>query len=160
MMSELTRAFIVRALMGTDEKRYNHNHGPDGKFTSGSKTAVGVDKSGESGIIDDNKIIVGKSVGASGKNYPVKLPTGNHAKLAEGTEITGIKAIAGKGTNTPIRVAGLLENNYGIKAAEWKKVRGTGFVKTGGIVRKAELHWYEADDTRVEMKVKRYFDES
>lgn len=28
--------------------RYNHNHGPDGKFCSGS----GVDNSGESGIID------------------------------------------------------------------------------------------------------------
>ena len=58
MMSELTRAFIVRALMGTDEKRYNHNHGPDGKFTSGSGTAApdgkvtaGVDKIEESDII-------------------------------------------------------------------------------------------------------------
>lgn len=33
------------------ENRYNHNHGPDGKFTSGSGTAAGVDNSGKSGII-------------------------------------------------------------------------------------------------------------
>lgn len=158
-MNEITRIFVVKALMEAD-KRFNPNHGPDGKFTSGSGTSAGVDKSGKSDIIDDNRIIVGKSLGASGKNYPVKLPTGNHAKLAEGTEITGIKTIAGKGTATPIRVAGLLENNYGIKAGEWKKVRGTGFIKAGGSVRKAELHWYEAEDIRVEMKVKRYYDES
>ena len=156
-MTELTRNIIGRLY---SEERYNHNHGPDGRFTSGSGVSAGVDNSEKSGIIEDNRIIIGKSIGASGKNYPVKLPSGNHAKLVEGTEITGIKAIAGKGTNTPIRVAALLENNYGIKAEEWKKVRGTGFIITGRTVKKAELHWYEADDTRVEMKVKRYFDES
>ena len=94
------------------ENRYNHNHGPDGKFTSGSGTAAGVDKNVGSGIIGSNSIIIGKSLGASGKNYPVKLPTGNHAKLAEGTEITGIKAIAGKGTKTPIRVEMKVKRYY------------------------------------------------
>lgn len=41
------------------EERYNHNHAADGKFTSGSGAAAGVDKSGESGIIN-KKAKIGK----------------------------------------------------------------------------------------------------
>lgn len=118
-----------------------------------------VDISGKSGIIKE-KIIVGKSVGAASKNYPIKLPSGNHAKIVEGTEVTGIKTFAGKGTNTPIRVAQQLEEKYHVKADKWEKVRGTAIIRVNGKNRKAEIHWYEADGERVEMKVKRYYDES
>ena len=51
-----------------------------------------------SGIIKSN-IEIGKSLGASGKNYPVRLPNGDHSKFAEGTEIVDIRIFAGKGTN-------------------------------------------------------------
>ena len=113
---------------------------------------------GESGRMKEN-IVIGRSVGASGKNYPIKLPSGNHAKIVEGTEITGIKTFAGKGTNTPIRVVKQLEEKYKINAEKWEKVRGTAYIRENGIKRKVEIHWYEADGERVEMKVKRYFDE-
>ena len=52
MLDEMTSILLYRALTDT---RYNHNHGPDGKFTSGSGTAAGVDNSGESSIINNIK---------------------------------------------------------------------------------------------------------
>ena len=114
-------------------------------------------------VVEDSdkssKIVIQKSLGAASKNYPVKLPDGNHVKFAEGTEITKIKAFAGKGTSTEIRNAIFLEAEYGIKASEWKKFRGEGYVVINGRKRKAEVHWYEADGERVKMKVKRYLDE-
>jgi len=114
-----------------------------------------VAKSAESGIIKSD-IIIPRSVGAAGRNYPVQLPNGNHAKLVEGTKITKVKAFAGKGTNTPIRDAVFLENDYGIPAEEWQKVRGNAYVIVDGQKRLAEVHWYEAKGQRVKMKVKRY----
>lgn len=53
-------------------------------------TGKSVDKSGGSGIIKTDEVI-GRSVGAAGKNYPVKLPDGNHSKFAEGSTISKIK---------------------------------------------------------------------
>lgn len=111
-----------------------------------------------SGHIKEN-IVIGKSVGASGKNYPVKLPDGNHSKFAEGTEIVDIKTFAGNGTDIPIREAIFLENDYEISADKWEKVRGTGYVLDKNIPRKAEIHWYEAEGLKVKMKVKRWYDE-
>lgn len=117
-----------------------------------------VDNSGKSGIIKENEVI-GRSVGASAKNYPVRLPDGNHAKFAEGTEITKIKVFAGNGTDMPIRNAIFLENDYGKPADIWQKVRGEGAVIFEGKKRIAEIHWYEADNEKYEIKVKRWLDE-
>ncbi len=117
-----------------------------------------VDNSGKSGIIKENEVI-GRSVGASAKNYPVRLPDGNHAKFAEGTEITKIKVFAGNGTDMPIRNAVFLENDYGKPADIWQKVRGEGVVIFEGQKRIAEIHWYEADNEKYEIKVKRWLDE-
>lgn len=118
-----------------------------------------IDNSSGSGIIKEN-IVIGRSVGAAGKNYPVKLPDGNHAKFAEGSTITKIKVFAGEGTNVPIREAIFLESNYGIQADKWQKVRGEGIIIENGIKRTVEIHWYEADGEKIKMKVKRYLDES
>lgn len=120
--------------------------------------AKNVDKSGGSGIIKADEVI-GRSVGASAKNYPVKLPGGNHAKFAEGSTITKIKVFAGAGTDTPIRNAIYLESDYGIPADKWQKVRGEGTVVFEGKNRVAEIHWYEADNEKYDMKVKRWLDE-
>lgn len=117
-----------------------------------------VDKSGGSGIIREDEVI-GRSVGASAKNYPVRLPDGNHAKFAEGSTITKIKVFAGNGTNVPIRNAVYLENDYGIPADKWQKVRGEGVIIRKGKHRVVELHWYEAEGEKVKIKVKRYLDE-
>ena len=119
----------------------------------------GLTRDGEGGIIKEN-ITIGRSLGAAGKNYPVKLPDGNHAKFAEGTEIIKIKVFAGKGTDKPIRNAIFLENDYGISADKWQKVRGEGVILFEGQKRIAEVHWYEADDERYDIKVKRWLDES
>ena len=102
------------------------------------------------------------AVGASGRNYPVKLPNGNHTKLAPGTTITKVKVFAGKGTDTPIRQAKVLSElykNYNVKPSEWQKVRGDAYVMLDGDKKHAEIHWYESGDLRVEMKVKRFFED-
>ncbi|MFR7908861.1 MAG: phage minor head protein [Oscillospiraceae bacterium] len=118
-----------------------------------------LDKFEQGGIIKTDEVI-GRSVGASAKNYPVKLPDGNHAKFAEGSTITKIKVFAGNGTNVPIRDAIYLESNYGIPAEKWQKVRGEGIIIENGKKRTVEIHWYEADGEKIKMKVKRYLDES
>lgn len=122
-------------------------------------TGKSVDNFSESGIIKTDEVI-GRSVGASAKNYPVRLPNGNHAKFAEGSTISKIKVFAGNGTNVPIREAIFLESNYGIQTEKWQKVRGEGVIIENGVKRTVEIHWYEADGKKIKMKVKRYLDES
>ena len=109
----------------------------------------------------ESKIIeIGKSLGAAAKNYPVKLPESKqHVKLAEGQTIEG-KTFVGKGTKTEIRDRFRLESTYNIPASEWQKVSGNGKIIVDGKEREAELHWYEANGTVFEMKVKRFNDES
>ena len=114
---------------------------------------------GKGGIIKNENIIIPRSVGASGRNYPVKLPDGNHTKLVEGTEISKVKVIMGYGTDIPLRDRFYLERDYGIAAEKWQKVRGEGIIVENGQKKKVELHWYEADGYRECMKVKEYLDE-
>lgn len=103
---------------------------------------------------------IGKSLSAATKNYPVLLPDGNHGKFAEGTAITKVKIIAGNGTSVQIRDKLRLESTYHIPAAEWQKARGDGYVMENRKKLHAELHWYQARGERIEIKVKRYIDES
>lgn len=110
--------------------------------------------------IENNDIIINKSVGAATRNYPVKLPDSKqHTKLAENQQIKG-KTFAGKGTKTEIRDRFRLEREYHIKARKWEKVSGKGYVVVEGKPVLAELHWYEADGKVFELKVKRFIDES
>jgi len=121
------------------------------------KAAKTIENTGKSGII--KTVEVPKSLGAASKKYPVKLPDSRqHTKLAEGQEVIG-KTFAGKGTDTAIRERFRLESDYKIPESEWEKVSGVGYVVIGGKKRKAELHWYQAQDEIFEMKVKRYLDE-
>lgn len=121
-------------------------------------------------VVDDNlttikkdDIVIYKSLGASARNYPVKAPDSNqHYKFAEGTSITKIKVIMGYGTNKPLnnKHTIALRNNIS-NPDSIQKLRGEGFVMVEGKKRKAELHWYEADEIdKFEFKVKRYLDES
>ena len=117
-----------------------------------------LEKDAKSGIIKSFE--VGRSIGAAAKRYSVKMPESKqHTKLAEGQKIEGV-AFAGKGTNKEIRDRFRLESTYGIPASEWQKVSGNGMVIVDGKQQKAELHWYEAKGQVVEMKVKRFYDES
>lgn len=116
-----------------------------------------IDTDKEIGIIKSFNI--GKSVGASAKNYPVKMPESKqHVKLAEGQKIEGV-VFAGKGADKEIRDRFRLESTHGHPASEWQKVSGKGFVIVDGKKKKAELHWYEAEGEIVEMKVKRFYDD-
>lgn len=116
-----------------------------------------LEKNRKNGIIKSFNI--GKTVGASAKNYPVKMPESKqHTKLAEGQNIEGT-VFAGKGATREIRDRFRLESTYKHPASEWQKVSGIGVVVVDGKYKKAELHWYEAEGEIVEMKVKRFYDE-
>ena len=128
------------------------------KQTGLAKSVKPLEKSTKSGII--KTVNIGRSVGASAKNYPVKLvESKQHVKLAEGQQIKG-KVFAGKGTKVAIKDRFRLEADYKIAADKWQKVSGNAYIILKGKKQKAELHWYEADGEIFEMKAKRYIDES
>lgn len=101
-----------------------------------------------------------RSLGAEGRNYPVKLPDSNgHTKFAEGQEIRGT-TFAGKGTDTELRDRFRLEATYHIPADSWEKVSGKAKVIVDGKERLAEVHWYKANGYIYEHKIKRFLDGS
>jgi len=70
-------------------------------------------------------------------------------------EITDVETIA---TGSSIRELARLRRHYG--RARWRKRKGTAQVElAGGVVRLAEVHWYEASGKgQHEHKIKRYLD--
>lgn len=142
----------IRAII---EARGNPNHDPTtGRFTSGFGGVSSV-SSGIKTPENANNIVIGKSLSASAKNYPVKLPDSKQrTKFAENQTIEGV-AFAGKGTNRVIRDRFRLESTYHIPADEWQKVSGKGKVIINGKEKLVELHWYEANGERVDFKVKK-----
>ena len=70
-------------------------------------------------------------------------------------EITDVETIA---TGSGIRELARLRRRYG--RGRWRKRKGTAQVElAGGVVRVAELHWYEAAGIgQREFKIKRYLD--
>lgn len=106
------------------------------------------------------KISVTVEIGGEMKKYPVKLPDSQqHTQIVKPQVLTG-KVFAGKGTGIELKNRFKLESDYGISASEWQKVSGKGYVILNGKIVKAELHWYQAKDKAVGIKIKRYLDES
>jgi hypothetical protein len=70
-------------------------------------------------------------------------------------EITDIETIAAGGS---IRILSLLRRRYG--SGRWRKLKGIVTVCLGdGMVRKAEVHWFEAHGIgRRKMRIKRFLD--
>lgn len=100
-------------------------------------------------------IVIGRSVGAMAKNYDIELPNGEFVHLTEGTRITNIKVIAGKGRDRKIDIVDILVDKYGGNAEDWQKVKGLGCVDFDGESCKTEIHWYEEKTVgRVDFKVK------
>ena len=120
----------------------------------------GLTKGGSGGIIK-GEIQIGRSLGAAAFRDNVLLPSGNKGKIQEGSKITKVVVFAGKGTKKELRVANHLAKQYNVPEGEWQHVRGDGYVVCDdGVIRHAELHWFESDKTgRIKMKVKRYFDD-
>ena len=113
-------------------------------------------------MIERADIQIGNSLGAAAVVDDVLLPNGRKGKLKQGSVITKVVTFAGKGTNKPVKIANSLSQKYkeyNVTPSEWQKTRGEGVVVCDdGICRRAELHWFESQETgRVEMKVKRYF---
>jgi hypothetical protein len=70
-------------------------------------------------------------------------------------EITGVVTIA---SGQSIRDLARLRRQHG--PGRWRKLKGVAEVRlSGGCVRRAEIHWYEAHGVgRVKMKIKRFLD--
>jgi len=70
-------------------------------------------------------------------------------------EITDVETIA---IGSGIRELARLRRRYG--RGRWRKRKGTTQVElAGGVIRRAELHWYEAAGIgQREFKIKRYLD--
>lgn len=120
-----------------------------GTYTGNAQNSV--DYSLENGIIN-----IGRSLGAKAKNYDVKLPNREIVHLTEGTSVTHVNIIAGKGRNRKIDIVNVLLDRYpGTQESEWVKAKGVGYIDYDGESYKAELHWYEEPSIgRVEWKVK------
>ncbi len=70
-------------------------------------------------------------------------------------EITDIEPIA---IGTQIRILPLLRKRYG--RGRWRKLKGKATVRvSGGAIRQAEVHWFEAHGIgKRKMRVKRFLD--
>lgn len=121
-----------------------------------AKSVKPLEKSTESGIMSLPDIEIGKSVGAKAKNYDIRLPNNEIVHLSEGTRITNVQVIAGKGRNRKIDMVAVLIDRYpGTKETEWQKVKGIGYIDYQGEDYKAILHWYQEPSVgKVEWKVK------
>jgi hypothetical protein len=100
-------------------------------------------------------IQLGRSLGAKWKNYDIEMPDGDTLNLTEGTKITNVEVIAGKGKNRQIdEIDGLIEE-FGGNPSEWQKIKGIDYVDNDGDSFRAELHWYEEKSIgKVKFKLK------
>ena len=88
-------------------------------------------------------IVIPRSLGAKAKNYDIELPNKEVVHLTEGTRITNIRTIAGKGMDREIDELEILLERWGGSPFEWQKKKGIGYVDYEGESYRAELHWYE-----------------
>lgn len=115
-----------------------------------------LENSEKGSTIKAEEFFVGRSLGAKAKNYEIKLPNGEKVHLTEGTRVTNIQVIAGKGRNREIDIVPLLLDAYpGTIEHEWQKVKGVGYIDYHGESYKVNLHWYEEPSVgRVDWKIK------
>jgi hypothetical protein len=83
------------------------------------------------------------------------MPSGEIVALTEGSRITNIQVIAGKGRNRQIDMLDSLVHDYGGIPEEWQKAKGLGYIDYNGESLKAELHWYQEPSVgKVDWKIK------
>lgn len=166
------RAKMLGVMTHGEEQRGNGPNfikGDNGKLAgsrpSGNKSSEnsekGVDKSQNSGIIEDEEVI-GRSVGAKSKNYNVyDFETEKYYKFVEGTRIQNPKVFAGKNGVKPLNpeVAEGLADQIGGKAENWQHAKGIGYIDFNGEERKAEVHWFQEETQgKHDFKVKEWLD--
>ena len=119
-----------------------------------------LDKSGEFATMESDSISIPHSLGARYLNHEVLLPDGSYTTFIEGTRITNIKVIAGKGRDRKIDEIENLVARYGGDYFEWQKKKGIGYIDYYGESAKAEVHWYEEPNVgAVKFKLKELLDE-
>lgn len=84
------------------------------------------------------------------------MPNKEIVHLTEGSRVTNVTVIAGKGRKREIDELPILIERYpGSSEKEWQKVKGLGYIDYNGESYKVELHWYQEPNVgRVEWKVK------
>ena len=113
------------------------------KYLNATNSEKVLTNSGKSDKIKSPDIQIGRSIGAKAQNFDIELPNKEIVHLTEGTRITGIETIAGKGRNRQIDEIDLLIEQFGGTASEWQKKKGFGYVDYQGESYRARLHWYE-----------------
>ena len=104
---------------------------------------MNINKPDDENILRLPDIQLGRSLGAQWKNYDIMLPDGNVTHLKEGTRITDVEVIAGKGRNREIDIIDLLIIKFGGEINEWQKVKGIGYIDYYGESFRVKLHWYQ-----------------
>lgn len=111
-------------------------------------------------------IFVPKSLGAAAKKIYVKNDINNvrgtDFSIKQGTYITNVEVIAGKGVKRQIDDIERLLREYpkqnGDKTSnkDWQKMKGIAIIDIGN-GKKAEVHWYQCNDIgKIEFKIKRW----
>ena len=82
--------------------------------------------------------------------------------LLEGSRLQDSTVFAGKGVRPPLnpKVAEGLCKEYGGAPDDWQHAKATADLTDGEEIRKAEVHWFQAEGIgKVKFKVKRWIDE-
>lgn len=90
----------------------------------------------------------------SGKNYPIRFVGSDHVAFA-GDKVEKVTVIAGENVKSSVRQAGRLQETYNQPSKRWEKVSGVADIMYKGEVLHTEIHWFEANGVREEVKVKR-----
>lgn len=94
----------------------------------------------------NSSFVIPRGLGAKTKNHEVLLPNGEYVNFTEGTYVTNIKVIAGKGRDRQIDELPSLLDRFGGNPDEWQKKKGIGYLDFNGESYRAEVHWYEEKD--------------
>lgn len=105
-------------------------------------------------VLRKDAILTNRFMRGSGKNYPVRFVGADHVKF-DAEMIDKVTVIAGKGVKAPIRESARLEGYYQQPKNRWEKLSGESYILVKGRRLKVEIHWYEANGNRYEIKVKR-----
>lgn len=90
----------------------------------------------------------------SGKNYPVNISDSDYARF-DSPVVEKVTVIAGHGVKEKLNDAPRLEGFYKQPKNRWQKISGESTIFFNGKSQKVEIHWYEANGQREEIKVKR-----
>lgn len=117
----------------------------------------------ELGISESNTISLPderlpRSLSARWANYEF-IVDGKKYSIAEGSKLTHKEVFAGKGCKRKIDEIDRLVEVYRVQADEWMKVKAKAILLDEyGNEYKSEIHWYEENGEKYEMKFKKWLE--